>query len=111
MKDIELRLDILTKENLELKKINENLKSKTSPEISWRNCIFDISKILTEKTLKSEKKISLFKEAFDFNLEKEITEYYNTIQKINNSNKKLFDVLIEKFEKIISEIFPSSKVK
>ena len=113
MKDLESKLDALSKENFELKKINDNLKELVSKatENPSQKCSTDIGKLLAEKNLKIEKKLSLINDdTIDISLNNEIIEFHNTITSINNSNRPLFDKLIENFKIIISEIFPNATV-
>ena len=111
IKDLELKLDMLAKENFDLKKINENLKGQVMTESLWHKCSTDVTKLLVEKNFKNEKKFSILnEEPVDLALNNEITDFCAKISEINNSNKALFDKLIENFRNIISEVFPNAIV-
>lgn len=67
--------------------------------------------LLVEKTLNPEKKIHLFHEqSLYLNFEKEIIQFYDKVTEINNSNKPIFEKLIENFKTQITELFPEAKV-
>ena len=111
IKDLELKLDMIAKENLELKKINEKLKEQVMTESQIHKCSTDVKKLLVEKNFKNEKKFSILnEETIDLTLNSEIIDFCDKISEINNSNKALFDKLIKNFRNIISEIFPNAKV-
>jgi len=109
IKDLESKMEALNKENHELKKTNEDLRMQGTA--IKKICTSDIQKLLVEKTLKPEQKITLMHgEALNLNFEKEIVEFYDTVIGINNSNKPLFEKLIDNFKNLISEVFPEAKV-
>ena len=88
----------MKKENCSLKEINEALKTQTK-EKNAIVCTSDVQKLLVEKNLSPEKKIHLFHEqSLYLNFEKEIIQFYDKVTEINNSNKPIFEKLIDNFK-------------